>query len=442
MKETECIEFKKTTSELNEAMISISAILNKHGRGKTYFGLKNDGTPFSFQINDSTIRDVSRKIFESIKPQIYPEISIESMNGIEVIKVEFNGDEKPYSAFGKYYVRVADEDRELSPSELRKIMIGEEYKENWETKASNDGFADIDMESIKTFIKNGISCRRLPDMDYTAEQLVRKLSLSIDGKLNNAGRMLFSKNNPLTLKLAVFATEHKDTFLDMQTYEGNIFQLIEKGINYVISNIRWGVELDEDNIHRKEIPEVPVSALREAIINSFVHARYDLPINNEICIYSNRISITNPGSFASEYKPEDFANNELNSNLRNKLIAKTLYLCKDVESFGSGLRKIYKLCDDANVAVSYVNSESTFTLEFSRIDRNVVTNVATNVVITDIEKRVLGILQDDGSMSAMQISNIVGKASRTIQRAFKSLQRKGLIKRIGSNKSGYWEVLK
>jgi predicted HTH transcriptional regulator len=54
-------------------MISISSILNKHKKGTLYFGLKNDGTPSRFTITDSTIRDVSRKVFEAIKPQIFPD---------------------------------------------------------------------------------------------------------------------------------------------------------------------------------------------------------------------------------------------------------------------------------------------------------------------------------------------------------------------------------
>lgn len=37
-REDEWNEFKKTTGELNEAMISISAMLNKHQSGKVYFG--------------------------------------------------------------------------------------------------------------------------------------------------------------------------------------------------------------------------------------------------------------------------------------------------------------------------------------------------------------------------------------------------------------------
>ncbi len=91
MREDEYTEFKKTTGELNEAMISISSILNKHHRGKIYFGLKNDGTPFGFTVTDSTVRDVSRKIFEAIRPQIIPTVMSEILDGREVIVVEFQG---------------------------------------------------------------------------------------------------------------------------------------------------------------------------------------------------------------------------------------------------------------------------------------------------------------------------------------------------------------
>ena len=42
-KETETLEFKKTTGELKSAMISISSILNKHGVGTLYFGVKPNG---------------------------------------------------------------------------------------------------------------------------------------------------------------------------------------------------------------------------------------------------------------------------------------------------------------------------------------------------------------------------------------------------------------
>ncbi len=334
-REDETNEFKKTTGELYEAMISISSILNKHGHGKIYFGLKNDGTPFKFNIVDSTLRDVSRKIYESIRPQIFPEIITETVDGIEVIVVKFEGKEKPYSAFGKYYKRVADEDRELSPSELRSMMIDQEYEDNWENKSSDETTVDVDKRTLENFYFNAPSCGRLPDLGPDVDILIQKLGLLNGNQLTNAGKMLFSKNKPITLKMAVFATEHKTTFLDISRIEGNIFELIDAATSYVIKNIRWSSKIGEDGIHRVETPEIPIDALREAIINSFAHARYDLQVQHEIDIFSNRISIINPGSFANEFRPEDFASRDLHSFLRNELISKTLYLCKDVETFGS-----------------------------------------------------------------------------------------------------------
>ena len=43
LRESETLELKRSTSELKEAVISISAMLNKHGRGEVYFGVKDDG---------------------------------------------------------------------------------------------------------------------------------------------------------------------------------------------------------------------------------------------------------------------------------------------------------------------------------------------------------------------------------------------------------------
>ena len=445
MFEDEYTEFKKTTGELNEAMVSISAILNKHGTGTIYFGLKNDGKPNPFTINDSTLRDVSRKIFESIRPQIFPTVETITIDISDVIKVTFSGTEAPYSAFGKYYIRTADEDRELSPAELRKIMIGKEYEENWENRSSDETPDDIDEQTFERFYRTATECGRLPDIGQDKTAILEKLGLLNGAHLTNAGKYLFSANKPIVLKMAVFATDHKTTFLDIVREEGNIFQLIDRAINYIVRNIRWSVSIGSDGIHREETPEVPIDALREAIVNSFAHARYDMDVQHEIDVFSNRISIINPGSFANGFSPEDFATRDLHSFLRNETIAKTLYLCKDVEAFGSGLRKIYSLCADNGVTISYANTDTDFTLEFSRVDRNItpnygVINGVINDTIKELDADVLSWLRDNPYLTVSDIAEKSGKSQRTITRILTSLKSKRLIERVGSNKSGYWKV--
>lgn len=147
-KESETLEFKKTTGELKEAMISISSILNKHGVGTLYFGVKPNGDVVGQDVSESSLRDVSRFVYESIKPQIYPVIQEEILDDRHVIKVEFHGEDYPYSAAGRYYLRTADEDREVTPAELRQFFIANEYKEKWEKAKSQCLVKQVDKATI------------------------------------------------------------------------------------------------------------------------------------------------------------------------------------------------------------------------------------------------------------------------------------------------------
>lgn len=226
-------------------------------------------------------------------------------------------------------------------------------------------------------------------------------------------------------------------------------------MNYVIKNIRWRVIIDGESLQRKEIPEIPIIALREVIINSFAHARYDGNVMHEIDIYSNRISVINPGSFANEFTPKDFFNRDMKSYLRNQSIADVLYLCKDVETCGHGLKKVYRLCNEANVNISYTNNENDFTMEFSRLDRNENDEMTSgnNDISDGIQSKmkdelskdefsVLLFLKTDKHAKKEDIKAQTNFSSRKIDRIIKSLKEKGLLKRTGPNTDVHWEVIK
>ena len=157
----------------------------------------------------------------------------------------------------------------------------------------------------------------MPNMNYDKLALLEKLNLLTTDKkyLNNAGRALFSNLKPLKLKMAVFATNEKRTFVDISPVEGNMFELLDEAEKYVKKNINWRVDIND--FERKEIPEIPIDALREIINNSFAHADYLGYSKNEIDIFPNRIAIYNPGAFPDDLSPEDFVNSTLSSKVRN-----------------------------------------------------------------------------------------------------------------------------
>lgn len=57
-RENEKLEFKKSTSELKQAIISLSSMLNKNNYGLLYFGANNEG-----EIVDNKSEKIRPKIF-------------------------------------------------------------------------------------------------------------------------------------------------------------------------------------------------------------------------------------------------------------------------------------------------------------------------------------------------------------------------------------------
>lgn len=101
--------------------------------------------------------------------------------------------------------------------------------------------------------------------------------------------------------------------------------------------------------------------------------------------------------------------------------------------------------------MSFINNENDFTIEFSRIDKNKIgeineyngeINGEIKGEISKDEIAVLNVLKDNHRAIKEEIIIKTNFSGRKIDRLIKNLKSKGLIKRIGSNKTGYWDVLK
>ena len=87
MKENETVEFKKSLSQLKAGLVSITAILNKHGAGELWFGVRNDGKAVGLDANEKTLRDLSQSIAAHIEPKIFPSVIKETIDGATCVKV-------------------------------------------------------------------------------------------------------------------------------------------------------------------------------------------------------------------------------------------------------------------------------------------------------------------------------------------------------------------
>lgn len=438
-KENEHIEFKKSTSEKDAGIISIASILNKHQRGTLYFGVKDDGEVCGQDIGKDTLRSLSRDIACQIKPPCWYQIEEKkSSDGKCFIEVQFAGSESPYSAFGRYYERFADEDRLVNNSELERLFLSRQRDYSaWENAESDESIDSIDSDLLRVEYEKGLSEGRIRSPFASNATALSKLGLLSAGgtTLNNAGKVLFSSRGPVLVKFAVFATENRTVILKLEHFHGNIYECIEASVNHIFQNIDWSVTFD-GSIKRKEEPEIPRIAIREIVINAFAHGNYCGNTNFEVDVYKDRVCIYSPGLFPIGVTPDDFANGAHEPLVRNPKIINTLFITAEIESFGTGFEKTFDVCNRFGIGYQYENSMSGFRFIFIRHHGQQKVHD-----VSDVEKKILSILKDDGTLTFEQISDIIGKSKKTVYRAVKVLKEFGLVKRIGNESDGYWEVL-
>lgn len=475
LKESEILELKKSTSELKEGIISIAAILNKHGKGILYFGINDDGSVIGQQTGKSTVKDISKSIADHIDPKIFPDITVQQIKGKNCIVIEFNGHEGLYSAYGRFYLRAGEEDRKLSTKEIGYLVEKKKnYVYSWGAEVSETSLSEVDVPALRSFIKRGKDAGRIVFPFDSTTNVLTKLHLVKGTKLLNAGRALFCKDNSIEVQAAIFAGKEKITFLDIQSFHGNLFELIDKSEGYVKEHINWRADLSGSQ--RLEIPEIPVRAIKEAIINSLCHRDFSNPKSNEIAIYRNRIEIFNPGQFPHEYSPEDFVKGNLPSVPLNPLVAEILYLSEDIEKWGSGLRRITEDCKLAKVKVSFTKIKSGFVVTFYRpeiaaiektssregqetaqktVEKTRQGNDADNAIEGTLEQvrrrfgekfgesseKILGVILMDKKISAQEIAKNIGISSRAVEKQIAKLKKYGILKRIGPDKGGHWEII-
>lgn len=248
------------------------------------FGIKPGGEVCGQEIAGKTLNDVAETIKASIKPMIYPKIEKIELDGKSVIRVNFSGNEKPYSSYGRYFKRVFDRAEEMSAEELKETFASLDYTSSWENHKTDFGLKAIDHEALKRFYDQSVSYGRLdPLPTYDEKELLIGLGLFEDDKLTNTGYYLFSSKKPVVLKGAIYSTDARISFNDIQRWKDSVFNLIDKGILYIKSNMRWRVE-SSGKAERIEIPEIPIEAIREIVVNSFAHANYRGETEREIDI--------------------------------------------------------------------------------------------------------------------------------------------------------------
>ena len=111
-------------------------------------------------------------------------------------KVEFSGNDCPYYAFGRAYIRVGDEDRKLSAKEIENMILRKSAVK-WDSKISDSEINEINGNTLREFIQKANEAKRINFKYTNKKEVLEKLNMFKDSKISNAAKLLFSKKSPL-----------------------------------------------------------------------------------------------------------------------------------------------------------------------------------------------------------------------------------------------------
>jgi ATP-dependent DNA helicase RecG len=442
LQESETVELKKSLAELKQGLTSIAAILNKHQAGTLWLGVRSDGSIIGLDVNEKTLRDLSQAIAAHIEPKIFPKITKVPLAGKNCIKIEFKGDDTPYFAYGRAFIRVADEDRQLSVKQLKDFIAAQSRESlRWDNQPGSFTPTDLDPAKIKRFVE-----RAKLSWD-TPENALSKLELKTDGRLLNPA-LLFFGIKPIQLRCAVFMTTESSTIIDRHDFKGDILELIEEAQKYILKNIHIGMRLE--GLRRVDVPEISVEALREAIINAFCHRDYYDPDFIQIAIYKDRVEIRNPGKLYGNLTIEDLRKGNV-SQRRNPLIADLFRRIEMVEAWGRGMSLIIKYAPD----VVFRETGNLFIVSFSRpsfLEQKDEGDAATqekSKAPKETPKKpqrnpkevILTVLKNQPAISIRELAAQCGMSVHSVQHHVNKLKAAGVVRHVGPTKAGRWMVV-
>jgi len=397
-------------------------------------------------IGKKTKADITHEIQNNIKPlPSIVKIDDDIMEGKNVIKVYVKGEDTPYAAYGRYYIRINDADIVMTSSQLQKFF--EEKEDNylkWEQTETPYGIDDIDEDLLIDCIRTANEKGRLEYVYRNAKEALNKLGLLTDNdKLNNAGLYLFGNNKPLIIKEANFPTDDRTNFGEIKEFKGNIIECIKESISYIQNHISFKSNIV--GIQREEIPEIPLRAIREIVVNSFAHCSYaKIGDYNQYVIYKSSIKIYNPGSIIKGIDPMSFASGKVGSKIRNLLISSTLFKYGYIDAFGTGFFRTFTLCSQHDVDYKYFEDEFGFTFVFYRKQDFLYDKIndKINDKIKILDREIIKLIAQNKYITIVEISKETKKSEPTVHRHLDNLMNSGIIRRVGSRKNGYWELLK
>jgi len=305
---------------------------------------------------------------------------------------------------------------------------------------------ELSKDAIDLFIRVGTESKRMSPEAAKSDRasLLKKYGLMRDKGLCTSGALLFM-NDPaktfISAGVIISANDENDRLLRFDIVDCPVVMQPDRVMDVLLDKYIQGTG-DVERLSWVMRYPYPVKALREAVMNAIVHRDYSRPAQTYIRVYPDHVEITNPGSLPNGWTEENLFEKHA-SELRNPAIAKVFFDMGYIEAFGRGIGLIRDECKAMNLPEpEYSTHLDNLTVTFRLPPKAHAEEIPERAValdgLTPTELKVYNVITEGLVNTRAEIAESIVMSDAVVKRAISVLIEKGLIKRIGSDKSGRW----
>lgn len=472
--QTETDRLEAKTAEVDfpkKCYDTISAFANKNG-GIIIFGINENNKFLEQDVYD--INDLQKQITalctNSMEPKLRPEFLPIIYNNKKLLAVKINEipqNKKPcyYKNAGMNkgsYIRIGDSDEQMTEYEIYSLQSYKDGIQEDLRPIKRATINDLDKEKLELYLKKIKNSK--PNLGKFTDEKILKLSGIIENSTDNiyptlSGLLMFGEYPQGYLPQLFIACvvvpgtklgdvgELGQRFDDNKRVEGTIDEMLAQTLNFIRRNIGTMVVID-DNGERKNIPEYPMKALKEAVANALIHRDYSISRESAyiyVQIYDDRIEIINPGDLYGNNRIENLGTDVM-LEARNKNLVRLLEekgniienrhtgiatMREEMKKLGLPEPEFYSLRGDFKVVFrkKILDNEQKWT----EVDRK--------EQMSEFEKEIISLIKTNSKITQQEMCKITGVGRTTITNKLRRLKQNNIIERIGSDRNGYWKIL-
>ena len=369
--EEQTIEVKAAARGCPERLYdTFSSFSNQDEGGVIVFGLDEKQGFLKVGVYDA--QDLQKKLMEvgeEMTPVVRPVLSVFDEEGLvfvtaEIPPVEITDRPCFKTARGRLkgsFIRVGDADKPMTEYE---VYSYEAYRRNYRDDIRPvEGVtpAALDQPQVEQYLLK----RKLDRPNFAAvplEQLYELTGITRNGKVTLAAVLLFSPYPQAYFpQLAILASRvpgqemgevdgQGQRFSDSKRLEGNLMELLEGAVGFVNSNMRTALRVEPSTGKRVDLPEYPMDAVREVVLNALVHRDYSRYTENmpiQLTMFSDRMEVHSPGGLYGRLTLDQLG--KVQPDTRNPFLVTAMEALGQTENRYSGIPRIRRAMSEAGL---------------------------------------------------------------------------------------------